>query len=159
MPRLFPVVLLLPFAVSACLPQSDPATSTEEDVAAVLAVRDAEVASIIGGDTVLAHLADDVLLMPPNEPAREGKAAARAWMQAMTQQATVQSLNYTTSNVTIAGDWAIEPYAGSATIVPIGGEPATETVKGIHIYRRQADGSWKLVQDAWNGDQPPPGME
>jgi ketosteroid isomerase-like protein len=31
-----------------------------------------------------------------------------------------------------------------------------EALKGIHIYRRQADGSWKITHDAWNFDAPPP---
>ena len=36
-----------------------------------------------------------------------------------------------------------------------GGEAVTETFKGIHVYRRQADGSWKIAQDAWNMDAAP----
>ncbi|MDH3291324.1 MAG: DUF4440 domain-containing protein [Gemmatimonadota bacterium] len=158
MRRLLPVALLLPLAVSACLPQSEPAASTEEDVAAVLAVRAAEVASITTGDTVIAHVADDIVLMPPNSPAVVGKTAARAWSRELSQQATIQAIDYTSADVVIAGDWAIERYAGSVTMVPTGGEPMSETLKGIHIYRRQADGSWKLAQDVWNSDQPLPEM-
>jgi ketosteroid isomerase-like protein len=158
MPRLIPLVLLLPFAVSACLPQSEPAASTEEDVAAVLAVRAAEVASITTGDTVIAHVANDIVLMPPNAPAVSGKAAARAWSQELSQQMTIQAIDYTSADVVIAGDWAIERYAGSLTMTPLGGETMSETLKGIHIYRRQADGSWKLAQDVWNSDQPLPDM-
>jgi ketosteroid isomerase-like protein len=145
--------------MSACLPQSEPAASTEEDVAAVLAVRAAEVASATGGDTVMAHVADDIVIMPPNLPAVVGKAAARAWFQELRAQATIQAIDYTSADVVIAGDWAIEPYAGSVTMTPMGGEPMTEAIKGIHVYRRQADGSWKLAHDVWNSDQAPPGME
>jgi ketosteroid isomerase-like protein len=26
-------------------------------------------------------------------------------------------------------------------------------IKGIHVYKRQADGSWQMAQDVWNSDQ------
>jgi ketosteroid isomerase-like protein len=96
--------------------------------------------------------------MPPNAPAVSGKAAARAWSQELSQQMTIQAIDYTSADVVIAGDWAIERYAGSLTMTPLGGETMSETLKGIHIYRRQADGSWKLAQDVWNSDQPLPDM-
>ena len=34
-----------------------------------------------------------------------------------------------------------------------GAKPMTEGMKGIHVYRRQADGSWKITKVIWNGDQ------
>jgi ketosteroid isomerase-like protein len=38
-------------------------------------------------------------------------------------------------------------------MTPAGADPVDMTNKGIHIYKRQADGSWKMVQDVWNSDQ------
>jgi ketosteroid isomerase-like protein len=37
-----------------------------------------------------------------------------------------------------------------------GAKPTTETIKGLHVLRRQTDGSWKIIQDIWNNDAPPP---
>ncbi|MCZ6702420.1 MAG: hypothetical protein O6940_05190 [Ignavibacteria bacterium] len=42
------------------------------------------------------------------------------------------------------------------TITPVdGGESIMETGKCIHVYKRQADGTWKIAQDIWNMDNPP----
>ncbi len=70
------------------------------------------------------------------------------------------SLEYTGSDVTVAGDWAIERYVGTVMMTPkAGGETITETIKGIHIYRRQPDGSWRIAQDIWNSNEAPPAGE
>lgn len=55
------------------------------------------------------------------------------------------------------GDWAYE--RGSVTIVarPPSGEdrPPTRLVaKYIDIWRRQADGTWKVARAIWNLDEP-----
>lgn len=37
--------------------------------------------------------------------------------------------------------------------VPIdGGEALEDLCKGIIVYRRQADGGWKVARDIWNSD-------
>jgi hypothetical protein len=33
----------------------------------------------------------------------------------------------------------------------------TETIKDIHVYQRQADGSWRIYGDVWNADPPQAG--
>jgi len=35
-----------------------------------------------------------------------------------------------------------------------GGPVVQDRGKGLHVYRRQPDGSWKLAQDIWNSDNP-----
>ncbi len=69
------------------------------------------------------------------------------------------SPSYTSSDITISGDWAIERFAGTLTLTPVGGgDPMEEPLKGIHVYRRGDDGSWKMVYDVWNSDTPLPEM-
>jgi ketosteroid isomerase-like protein len=127
----------------------------EADLQAVAAVQAQELAAFNSGDTELAYLADDAVFMPPNESAVTGIEAIQAWATSFHSQFTVNSLDYTESEIAIAGDWAIERYAGSVTFTPAaGGDPISENLKGIHIYQRQADGSWKMVQDIWNYDAP-----
>jgi ketosteroid isomerase-like protein len=93
--------------------------------------------------------------MPPNEPALVGKEAIRAWLENVYKQFSVQG-KYTPSNIVLAGDWAFERLAFTLTMTPVaGGKPSEEIGKSIHIYRRQADGSWKIAQDIWNTDNPP----
>jgi len=141
--------------VAACAqPAATPTAVTQADTAAVNDVRAQEVTAVATGDTTLAYMADDIVLLPPNEPAVVGVAAARAWFGAFASQFRA-SVVYTDTNVQFAGDLAVEQYAGNLTLTPVaGGQPITEVLKGLHVYRRDAGGVWKMVQDIWNSDTP-----
>jgi ketosteroid isomerase-like protein len=102
-------------------------------------------------------MADDILLMPPNEPAVVGVPAARAWFATFLRQFKV-SAAYTSSTLVFGGDMAVEHYTGSLTMTPVaGGRPTADVFKGLHVYRRDASGAWKMVQDIWNSDPAPAG--
>jgi len=150
----------LAFAVAACAPPAEEPTQAEieAEIAAVAAVSAQEVAAINSGKADLSYLAADAMAMPPNEPALTGSTAISEWVSGLFSQFTA-SLNYTTSEITVSGDWAIERYAGTMTLTPVGGgDPMEEALKGIHVYRRGDDGAWKMVYDVWNSDAPLPGM-
>jgi ketosteroid isomerase-like protein len=150
-------LVLVSLGLGCAAPQQEQAVSTEADVQAVLAVRAQEVANATSAEPDFSYLNDDCVIMSPGEPVVVGMEAALEWWTEFSSQVTINSIDYTDSDVVIAGDWAIERYAGSITGTPVaGGEPMTETVKGIHIYQRQADGTWKMAQDVWNSDAPPP---
>jgi uncharacterized protein (TIGR02246 family) len=124
-------------------------------VDAIKAVSAAEFASLVSED-VDAHLAtmtEDCVMLPPGEPAVVGHEAIAAWSAAFGELFDASG-GYTGSEVVVLGDWAIERYTGEVTFTPAGGEGAPVTFKGIHIYRRQADGSWLIAQDVWNMDTP-----
>jgi ketosteroid isomerase-like protein len=56
-----------------------------------------------------------------------------------------------------AGDWAMEYAIEKVKDTPVdGGEALEDVCKGIIIYRRQADGSWRVARDMWNSDLPAP---
>jgi ketosteroid isomerase-like protein len=152
---------LAAFAVAACAPpQGEPSQEDmEADVAAVNAVREQEVAAIVSGEMNTAYLAADAVVMPPNEPSVSGIDAIDVWFRDFLAQFAAVSVNYTSSEITVSGDWAIEHYGGTLTVTPVGGgDSMEEVVKGIHVYRREADGSWKMVYDVWNSDAPLPEM-
>lgn len=147
--------LLLAVMSCAKAPET-PAHDPAADKAAVDAVRNHEQAALNAGniDSVLLVYADDVEMMAPGAPAARGVAAVRELSNAMLADAT-PSVNYTSSSVEIAGDIAIDRYTGTFTLTPKSGGAATiETIKGLHVLRRQADGSWKIIQDVWNADAP-----
>jgi ketosteroid isomerase-like protein len=53
----------------------------------------------------------------------------------------------------VAGEYAFERARYQATIIPKnGGATITESGKHIVVYRRQADGSWKVLWEIWNSD-------
>lgn len=164
-PRWFPLIVVV--LAGACTAgesepqQSEPQADPAADRAAIEAMREAERAAAEAGDVegFIALMAPDVMVMPPNGPAVSGREAARAWVQDFTEAFTVSFSSYMTDDVVIEGDLAVERYSGEWTVTPTGeGEPMTESVKGLHVYRRQADGSWLMTHDVWNSDEPPPGM-
>ena len=46
--------------------------------------------------------------------------------------------------------WPTPPWRGP----PEAGRAVEDAGKGLHVYRRQSDGSWKLMLDIWNRDRP-----
>ena len=137
------------------------AAGTQEDLEAIEKVRKMEVAGVNSGDpdNAVRAYADDVVQLAPNEPAIAGKSNIRAWIAGMYEQFDLK-INYTSADVTVSGDWASEHYAGTATFMPKDGSASvTEDIKGIHIYKRQADGSWRITHDIWNTDAPAAAME
>jgi uncharacterized protein (TIGR02246 family) len=125
------------------------------DVDAIRAVSAAEFAALVAedADAHLATMTEDCVMLPPGEPAVVGHEAVAAWDAEFSEMFDISG-GYTGSEVVVLGDWAIERYTGEITVTPAEGDAATETIKGIHIYRRQDDGSWKIAQDIWNSDVP-----
>lgn len=152
-------LLALVIAAAACAPPEAAPVDTTADVAAVRAVHDAEVAAIANADVSGGYLAADAVMMPPNEPAVSGIDAIRTWLGGFFAQFTA-SVDYTTSNFNVSGDWAVETYEGTLTLTPVGGgDTVAESLKGIHVYRRGPDGIWKMVYDVWNSNTAPPAPE
>lgn len=140
-------------AVVACSQGSREANSVG-DVEAIKQVREREIAALSQGrvEDLVTVYTNDAVLMPPNEAQVAGSQALRSWAQGITDQYTVAG-RYTGSDVVVAGDLAIERYTGAVTLTPKkGGAPIDERMKGIHVYRRQPDGSWRIAQDIWNSD-------
>lgn len=154
-PRTPILVLSALIGVAACAPRgAATAGATQADSAAVDSLRQQALVAVNAGDATLAYMADDVILMPPNAPAVSGLAAARAWFGEATRQFRF-SATYTNCNLEFAGDLAIERCAGTLTLTPVAGGPAVSDVwKGIHLYRRNSIGEWKLALDIWNSDKP-----
>lgn len=153
--RLTVAVALFAFALAGCTQAPAPApVDTSADVAAIKALSEREMAAFTEKNIpeLEAVFAADALLMPPSEPIIEGLPATVAWAEALHEAFTLAG-SYTSSEVTVSGDMAVQRFVGQLTMTPkAGGEPTSETIKGIHVLRRQADGSWKITQDVWNAD-------
>lgn len=155
------VVAIAGAALQGCVSKAEPPAqagqaNTENDVAAINAAQDRELAMAATGnaDSMATVVTSDAELMPPNEPAVHGLDAVKKWAETMFSQASLSG-RYTSSDVTVSGDLAVARYTGELTITPkAGGAPVTERIKGIHVMKRQPDGSWKIAQDVWNSDAP-----
>ena len=97
------------------------------------------------GDMTLPYAADDVVIMPPGAPQVVGIEAARAWATEFMAAVTVQDLRYTDTKVTVSGNLAVEHYVAAMTMAMSGMDPVSETLKGVHIYRKGADGAIEIT--------------
>jgi ketosteroid isomerase-like protein len=144
-------------ALTACT-SAPPAVDTSAAVTAINQLANREIAAFSTMDTSTLNSVfdDNVVAMPPNEPAIQGRAALIGWAQALGNQFTIAG-EYTASDVTVSGDMAVHRFTGRLTLTPkAGGSVMSEAIKGVHVLRRQADGSWRITQDVWNADQPAP---
>lgn len=118
-------------------------------------VRQRELASLSDSSQALSSIfSNDIVAMPPDEDALVGRERVDAWFKQLQREYVVAG-SYPESKITIAGDWAIERYAGELTLTPRkGGKPMKDQFKGIHIYHRQPDGSWRITDDIWNSNAP-----
>ena len=115
--------------------------------------------AIITGDTdrYIALLSDDAVLMPPNGPPVVGKSAIRSWNQETSKRFRIQRYAPTDQEVIVAGDWAFRRATFEWSVVPVAGDrPIEQSGKFIIIYKRQADGSWRVARDIWNSNTQPP---
>jgi len=150
-------LVLFPLIAAACAPAAD----VEADRAAIEAVREAEEAAAVAGnvDDFAALFADDAMALQPNGPQVAGADAIREWIEEFMEASTIEFNRYDTEEVLVSGDLAVERYSVEWILTPkAGGDPVTESVKGVHVMERQADGSWKIVYDVWNSDEPIPEM-
>ena len=131
----------------------------EADVEAINSLRDEFIALDNASDAAgLASLyANDAVLMPPNEAAVTGKQAIESWFQNTFDQFTTE-FTVASEELEVVGDWAFDWGAYMTALTPrAGGEPTEDRGKYIVILRKQVDGSWRIVRDIWNSDNPPPG--
>ena len=61
----------------------------------------------------------------------------------------------TSIGFTVRGEWAFERYTYRSTDTDKKtGAVTTGIGKGINIFRRGADGKWRVAVDGWSSDQP-----
>ncbi len=97
---------------------------------------------------VAAMYTEDAIVFPPGGEMVKGRAAIeRFWKDTMS---TVKAAALTTLDVEVSGEMACEVGKVDLKIVPQGQQPATASAKYVVVWKRQADGSWKLHRDIWN---------
>ena len=102
-----------------------------------------------------AMYADNAKLLPQFGAMITGKAAIRVFWEGLLK-AGGQDFILTTVHVGYDGGLAYEVGAYLLTIAPKSAKPITDKGKYVVVWRRQADGSWKLAADIFNSDAPPP---
>ncbi len=144
--------------IASCTPVVvwEPA-ETEADVDAINSLRDEFIALDNASDAAgLASLfTNDAVLMPPNQAAVTGNQAIESWFQTTFDQFTTE-FTVASEELEVVGDWAFDWGAYMTALTPkAGGEATEDRGKYIVILRKQVDGSWRIVKNIWNSNNPP----
>jgi len=155
-PRLFASTALLAFGIGCAQPAEQKTAapdlaaieanirSLDKDWSAASAAKDVDKATAI--------YADDGQLLMFNAPAAVGKDAVRnAWTGLLTAPDTV-SLTFapTAVHVAEAGDMAYELGTFEFVTKDKKGKPVSQKGKYVVVWKKQADGSWKVEVDSPN---------
>jgi uncharacterized protein (TIGR02246 family) len=152
------VYLLTILATLACSERPAPGTANAAALrAGVDSVADRLLTALRtnASDSLLVLMADDVVLMPPNEPVLEGKAAVRDWYDQLLTQLRTSNLAITEREVLIGDEWATELATFEWTLAPVAGGPAvTDRGHYVQVWHREPDGRWLFARELWNSTTP-----
>jgi uncharacterized protein (TIGR02246 family) len=115
---------------------------------------DRYVAAFNGGDAAAAAeaWAEDAKQFPPGAPPAAGRDAIREGIRAIQQMSPQLKLRST--DVLVEGNVAIETGTWSVKLQTPDG-PVEDGGPALRVWRRDADGVWRLYRDIWNSEQPP----
>jgi uncharacterized protein (TIGR02246 family) len=135
-------------------------SNTDEVRAAIAAIDKKFMEDANRGDAAAGAAAytDDAILMPPNHSPLEGKQVIEKYLAEIGSQLQASNLQLSISEVDVQGDTTIVrgTYSSSFT-VPGTNAPMEDRGKTLNVWKKQADGSWKLHRDIWNSNMPIPG--
>lgn len=141
--------------LAACQPAA-PAGLSDADRAAMTKMDEDFAKMAMAADyagLVKMYYADDAVLLAPNVAAATGHAAIEAVLRTLPP---VSNFALEPTEMVGAGDMAYVRgrYVMTMTIPGAGAVP--DSGKYLEIYRKQADGSWKVTRDMFNSDVPMP---
>ena len=107
-------------------------------------------------DAAVGFYTDDTIWMGPDVAPIRGKDALRAWLEPEWNDFTIVELSMPSEEIVVIDDWAYERhFEYLVEIDEVNGESAQYYLKGVRIFRREEDGSWKIARYIYNDDVPP----
>jgi len=106
-------------------------------------------------DKTVSYYSEDAIVMPPNAPSATTRETIRsAWKEMLTSPGAAIRWKATKVEVAKAGDLAYVSGTYEETMTDASGKPVKDHGKYVEIFKKQADGTWKVVSDIWNSDLP-----
>jgi uncharacterized protein (TIGR02246 family) len=128
---------------------------TDREAVELLGQRHVDAALAKDVEAFLATFTDDCALLPPHDRGARGKEAVRQWADGFFNNFTIQSLEFPSTSLEVDRDWAFKHYTYDWTVVPdSGGAAIRDRGNGMYVYRRGADGSWRVAYDLWTSSEP-----
>lgn len=142
-------LLAICVAIMGCMSDSQADVSVESDSLAIVALRQRFEQAVRGGnvDSLVILFDSAVVNMPPNGEPQVGLGQLRSWAEPRFS-APRPTATYDASQLRVAGEWAFE--LGS-----FGAEGVGAIGKRIWIFRRQADGAWRISHIMWSSNASP----
>ncbi len=131
--------------------------SVAEARTAIEAANKRAMAAFMAGDVkgVMANYAESAMVMEPMMPMMNGAAGVEGGMRRMLETMKMDSVNFTTTDVTLAGEMAIETGTYRMRTMMKGAKPTLDVGKYLTVWQHQSDGSWKIIRDINNSDGGP----
>jgi uncharacterized protein (TIGR02246 family) len=99
---------------------------------------------------VAAFYAEDAVVMPPGSDFVKGRPAIEAFWKSG-HEAGMKNMRLEIVDVESDGTYVIETGKATADVQPAGQATATaEAYKYVVVWKKQKDGSWKIIRDIWN---------
>jgi uncharacterized protein (TIGR02246 family) len=100
---------------------------------------------------IVSYWSEDAVLMPPGRPPLVGRDAIREFVQeALATPGFSIRWQPGEPQVAASGDMAFSTGTNEVRYTDADGNEVVERNKGVVIWRKQADGSWKCAVDIWN---------
>ncbi len=152
--------ICLAFAITSIITACSQPDTHDADVKAIQAIETQWNQDYASKDLskIVAHYADNAVVMAPGEPSTSGRDAIRSLLQKMVADPAL-SLKFQSANVVVAKSGDIGYTQGIYTMAMT--DPVTKQVVHDHgsyvtTYTKQPDGTWKAVADIASSEVPIP---
>ncbi len=105
-------------------------------------------------EATVSYYADNAVLLAPNAPIASDKASIRAGWAAMLVPEMSVAWKDTKIEVAQGGDLAYLVGTYNLDIKDSKGQVTNDRGKLLEVWKKQADGKWKVVADVFNSDLP-----
>jgi ketosteroid isomerase-like protein len=149
-------ILAIAALLTACETAHAKKPSTAEDEAAIMEFNQRYLKAINDGDsaTLASLTTPEHIMIAPGRPPLIGKEANDAANARAAQMFKIDE-KWLPAETFISGDLAYQRGSFTVNATPKAGGAVRKTSGNfLRIYKRQADGSWRMVRDMFNSDQP-----
>lgn len=150
------LLVIVIFTIAIACQQKGPVALSDADKAAIKKTADQGQAMFTAATRdnqayVNFFYTDDAAILPPNAPAVIGQQAIIDYLKTFP---AFSDYKQETQEIVGFGDLAYDRETYSVTMLLPGTPPIKDAGKIIWIWKKQADGSWKLWREIWNSDLP-----
>jgi ketosteroid isomerase-like protein len=147
------VLCLVGLLGPACAQKVD----VEQQKAALMEADKAWAQTTTDSVAIMSYFAPDAMFEPPGMPVVVGVDAIRPAIAGfMAMPGFSLTWEAAKADVAASGDLGYTVGSYTLTVNDATGAPAIEKGKYVTVWKKQADGKWKVEQDIFNADAPPP---